>query len=114
MAHQDWARKAEAQWPEFQAKWPVPYFPNVTVGWDNTPRYAWLANVTSSTPDEYESSLLAAKEFIDSHANGPRVLTINSWNEWTEGSYLEPDTKNGDGHLKAIRKVFGPKSKASN
>jgi hypothetical protein len=35
------------------------------------------------------------------------VLTINSWNEWTEGSYIEPDTKNGTQYLEAIRDVFG-------
>jgi len=23
---------------------------------------------------------------------GPRVITINRWNEWTEGGHLEPDT----------------------
>jgi hypothetical protein len=26
---------------------------------------------------------------------GPRILNINCCNEWTEGSYLEPDTVNG-------------------
>ncbi|MBL8995486.1 MAG: glycoside hydrolase family 99-like domain-containing protein, partial [Spirochaetia bacterium] len=30
----------------------------------------------------------------------------NAWNEWTEGSYLEPDTKNKMGYLEAIRDVF--------
>ena len=27
--------------------------------------------------------------------------------EWTEGSYLEPDTVNGFGYLEAVRRVFG-------
>jgi hypothetical protein len=37
---------------------------------------------------------------------GPRILTINSWNEWTEGSYLEPDARNSTGYLEAIKQVF--------
>ena len=32
--------------------------------------------------------------------------TINSWNEWTEGSYLEPDTVHGMGYLEAVKRVF--------
>ncbi|MGO8902351.1 MAG: glycoside hydrolase family 99-like domain-containing protein [Isosphaeraceae bacterium] len=38
-----------------------------------------------------------------------RVLTVNSWNEWTEGSYIEPDTVHGTKYLEAIRDVFGRK-----
>ena len=33
-------------------------------------------------------------------------ITINSWNEWTEGTYLEPDDKFGYGYLDALGKVF--------
>ncbi len=38
---------------------------------------------------------------------GPRIFNINCWNEWTEGSYLEPDQRNGMKYLEAIREVFG-------
>ena len=46
-----------------------------------------------------------AKSFVESRP-GPRVVTINSWNEWTEGSYLEPDTVYGTAFLDAIKSVF--------
>jgi hypothetical protein len=47
------------------------------------------------------------KAFLDAHPNGPKIFTINAWNEWTEGSYLEPDTVHGLAYLEALRAVFG-------
>ncbi|HJY08068.1 MAG TPA: glycoside hydrolase family 99-like domain-containing protein [Bryobacteraceae bacterium] len=42
-------------------------------------------------------------------ASGRRVVTIYTWNEWTEDGYLEPDTVNGLGYLNPIKTVFGPR-----
>jgi len=48
------------------------------------------------------------KQHLLANPNGPRILNINCWNEWTEGSYLEPDTKNGMKYLEAVQAVFSP------
>jgi hypothetical protein len=47
-----------------------------------------------------------AKEYIDTHPDRAPLITVNSWNEWTETSYLQPDDVNGYGYLEAIKRVF--------
>ena len=36
-------------------------------------------------------------------------MVINAWNEWVEGSYLEPDMKWGYGYLEAVKRVMSGK-----
>lgn len=43
-----------------------------------------------------------------SSAVGGRPLHLNTWNEYTEGSYLMPDTRHGDAFLKALKKAVAP------
>ena len=32
-------------------------------------------------------------------------MFLKAWNEWAEGTYLEPDTKNGSDYLKRIKNL---------
>ena len=89
------------------------YFAHASVGWDTNPRYpasAITGVAKDSTPEKFEAVLRRAKEWTDKNLapNMPRLITVNSWNEWTEGSYLEPDMHFGYGYLEAIRRVFCP------
>ncbi|MDR6553530.1 glycoside hydrolase family 99-like domain-containing protein [Paenibacillus qinlingensis] len=101
---------------KFTSDYELPYFPNVSMGWDASPRtiqsnvydllgYPHTPILTNNTPEAFKEALSFAKTFIEQHTK-PRILTINSWNEWTEGSYLEPDTDHGYGYLEAIRDIF--------
>ena len=94
---------------EYFSSFGVPYFPHVSVGWDNTPRHTvfdkrWIC--TNNTPENVEKAFQFAKEFVDSHNLPVPLVTVNSWNEWTESSYLLPDDLYGYGYLEAIKKVF--------
>jgi hypothetical protein len=71
--------------------------------------YPFLPTVVGNTPEEFQKSLVEMKKFLDGGGNKQKIFSINSWNEWTEGSYLEPDKKNGYGFLEAIKEVFGNK-----
>lgn len=108
MPYGKWAEESCGLWDTLEKRWPVPFFPNVTMGWDNTPRFAWGKTVTGNTPAEFRKALERARRFMDARKSGHRVVTINAWNEWTEGSSLEPDTVNRMGYLEAIKAVFPP------
>ena len=96
------------EWERIDREYAVPYFPHVTVGWDNNPRYTRLVGpiLRDNTPEQFEAGLRMAKEYVDTHELPVPLITINSWNEWTEMSYLEPDDVYGYGYLEAIRRVF--------
>ena len=98
----------QKEWERIDKEYSVPYFPHVSCGWDNNPRfYEFRPGVTkNNTPENVEKGFRMAKEYLDNHPGLPPLVTVNSWNEWTETSYLEPDDLYGYGYLEAIKKVF--------
>jgi len=94
---------------------PAPYYPVVTMGWDSSPRtiqsdtyengfYPWLP-VMEPTSEIFEGELRDAVALMKNKPQSEQILFVNAWNEWTEGSYLEPDRKNGFGMLEALKRV---------
>jgi hypothetical protein len=92
---------------------PQPYFPVLTAGWDTTPRtiqsdifrqgaYPYLP-VMESEPEELAAQLKNLGALLQNRPQSEQLLFINAWNEWTEGSYLEPDTVNEYKYLEAIK-----------
>ena len=105
-------------WTKADSTYPAPYFPNVTMGWDPSPRchpdskwdasgYPYMNTISNNTPENFKIALQATKDRMLKQPGGFKMMTINCWNEWTEGSYLEPDTKNGMQYLEAVKDVFG-------
>lgn len=48
-----------------------------------------------------------AKEVLLNEPDSPDILNIKCWNEWTEGSYLEPDMVHGTAYLDVVKEVMG-------
>jgi hypothetical protein len=88
----------------------IPYFPNVSIGWDDSPRFPDKGKKDvvhyNKSPESFAAFLQKAKEYCDEHPEQPKLITLFSWNEWIEGSYLLPDMKYGFAHLEAVRRVI--------
>jgi len=112
-------------WNRMEEQYDIPYFPNITMGWDNSPRTLqsdiWeplpestFSNcIGGNTPEAFHQALEVYRARLSQRAGGPNLFSINAWNEWTEGSYLEPDKVTGMGYLEAIAKVFGASANKS-
>ena len=99
---------AEKKWQEYTDRYDIPYYPHISLGWDNNPRFTTFRPgvVKNNTPAAVEEGFRRIKAFVDSHDLPVPLITVNSWNEWTEASYLQPDDLNGYGYLEAVKKVF--------
>ncbi|MGI6238983.1 MAG: glycoside hydrolase family 99-like domain-containing protein [Christensenellales bacterium] len=108
-AYPDVLADARAEWARLEKEFPFPYFPHISLGWDNNPRFERFRPgiLRDCTPENIEAGLRAAKEYLDQRPELAPLVTINSWNEWTETSYLQPDDLYGYGYLEAVRRVFG-------
>lgn len=81
--------------------------PCAFVDWDNTPRHNIRGSVyEGATPEKFRKYFTQLVENAKKYYNTDMIFVF-AWNEWAEGGYLEPDTKNGWGYLKAIKDVIG-------
>ncbi|MEE4195402.1 MAG: glycoside hydrolase family 99-like domain-containing protein [Anaerolineae bacterium] len=89
------------------------YHPNVTMGWDASARtqptephanlgYPYMPAMSGNTPAAFQQAVEDTVAFLENIAPDQPIFTVNAWNEWTEGSYLEPDTIHGMGYLDAL------------
>ncbi|MES2270200.1 MAG: glycoside hydrolase family 99-like domain-containing protein, partial [Pseudomonadota bacterium] len=78
---------------------------SVLVGWDTTPRHPDRSLVLEhATPGAFQAWLeWTYRRTKEQNFGDERLVFINAWNEWCEGSYLEPDLDYGHAYLQAVR-----------
>jgi hypothetical protein len=92
----------------------LPYLVPASPGWDSRPWHGATAAIRNNpTPEKFERMLRGAKQLMDTSDKIPKILMIEAWNEFGEGSYIEPTKKWGFAYLETIRKIFAsPAAKA--
>ena len=90
------------QWPDYRL------FRAVMLGWDNTARRREEPTIFHHfSPEVYEEWLaFVSKLSVQQYPREERIVFINAWNEWSEGTYLEPDQKYGLRCLEATKRAI--------
>ena len=120
---QDYAERAAiraAEWPCFARAAGLPYHPAVAPGWDASPRgadfgperprrYPWWPVVVGEHPEAFRAAVERGLTYVQQSdlVEDARLVFIASLNEWSEGHYLEPDTRHGLRWIEAIRNARG-------
>jgi GT2 family glycosyltransferase/glycosyltransferase involved in cell wall biosynthesis len=105
----DAAMKSDIE--RFSKGYPWPIHRGVMMGWDNTARRLKDSRIFyGCTPLKFRSWLNAIKEQENLfNRSNESLLFINAWNEWAEGTTLEPDQRFGTSYLDATYSVLGSK-----
>jgi lipopolysaccharide biosynthesis protein len=87
--------------------YPHPVYRGAMLGWDNSPRKEAYHSWYGFSPEWYYRWLRYNIEYTrKKHAPEDRFIFINAWNEWAEGTYLEPDRLFGYTNLNATSKAL--------
>ncbi|WP_341869797.1 glycoside hydrolase family 99-like domain-containing protein [Paraburkholderia caffeinilytica] len=91
----------------------LPYLVPVTAGWDKAP---WGGSEdpahdnSEGSSEEFRQHLLEARDVMTKNPERTkRTVIICCWNEFGEGSFIEPTKARGFSYLGAVRDVFGNK-----
>jgi uncharacterized repeat protein (TIGR01451 family) len=99
-------------WQHITEQSPIPLLLPVSGGWDSRPWHGDNQLVRfGRTPELFRRHLQDAFQFLQTRKTSSPVrkfLLIEAWNEWGEGSYIEPHQEFGFGYLDAIRETTTP------
>ena len=85
-----------------------PFYYSCTMGWDNSARKnkGYKIYYNYSLKSYYKWLRIIIEETRRRHKKDRRYIFINAWNEWAEGTYLEPDEKYGYANINTLSKAI--------
>jgi len=103
--YEPFIRAHEDIWRSARKAGVLRYIPLLTSNWDARPWHGPFTNARfGRTTARLEAGLKRMRAFLDE--TGEKVGILEAWNEWGEGSYIEPNREFGFGDLEAIRRTF--------
>lgn len=83
-------------------------YPTIIPNFDRTPRAGWNTNGLwyKSTPKLFVQQIEKALKLIERKDSEHKILFLQSWNEWGEGNYMEPDQTWGHQYLDALNEAL--------
>lgn len=79
-------------------------FPTLMPRRDRTPRAGKNALIyDNSTPEKFRFAIREAIKCVEHKEEEEKVIFLDSWNEWGEGSYMEPDLIYGHEYMDVLR-----------
>ena len=84
-------------------------YPGSMLAWDNTARRKNSSNIFYGFSIDSFKKWLVKNYYYSLIYNKNKIMFINAWNEWGEGTYLEPDERFGREPLQKIKEVLNLK-----
>lgn len=86
----------------------LPVFKTVTMAWDNSARRnsGWVNLINYSLGSFYHWVYDTVIYTEKTHKKNNQFMFINAWNEWAEGTYLEPDKKTGYANINTFSRAL--------
>ena len=86
-------------------KSPIGTYGGVFIGWDNTPRRGLCSTIILPPSKEDFMNYMEEKMKITREVYHTNYVFVNAWNEWAEGTMLEPDKYMKYAYLEAIKEL---------
>jgi hypothetical protein len=64
--------RTKTEWTKIDSLFTMPYYPHISIGWDNSPRIGKSPQVKNNTPENFAKGLRMARDYVDRHPDRAR------------------------------------------